>query len=193
MTPRRYIHETRRLAIRCRLEWVDFEGRTGVDDVKNVLRNAEAKQILVVCAPPDVRANLVRARDRLVCDGIAAPAAGEWVNVTSDASVFLLKLKERLLSNVKFIDMRMQGLGLGPGSGTGAGAGAGGAEYAIGAFEGVLCMPPEDKDAARGEGEGEEAGGRDRDRDQSLLELAPLPASHFDVDPRTVCAMCLAW
>lgn len=119
--PTKVIHNRVVVEILCGLKYIDFEGRSDGRSIKAILTHvAPRKLILVRGSQPAIEhlAQHVEATLQHVCKSVVVPSVGHEVDLTSDTSIFKLRLKDGLLDglqvyrvqdvDIAYIDGRLQ-------------------------------------------------------------------------------------
>ncbi|KAJ1939043.1 hypothetical protein EC988_007419, partial [Linderina pennispora] len=101
--PTKLLQDTRRVHVRCRLSFVDLEGRSDGRSVRNILVQLEPKRVVLVhgsAAGTQMLADYCADPEVAVTKEVYAPSVGEIVNVSSGANAYTVKLTDALLTKV---------------------------------------------------------------------------------------------
>ncbi|KAJ1959597.1 hypothetical protein GGI12_004256 [Dipsacomyces acuminosporus] len=103
--PTKLLKEERQVKLRCRLSFIDLEGRSDGRSVRNILVQIEPKRVVIVHGSSEgtqLLADYCRDPEVAVTKEIYTPGIGEIVNVSSGANAYSIKLTDALLSRVHF-------------------------------------------------------------------------------------------
>ncbi|KAI8324141.1 hypothetical protein GQ54DRAFT_244893, partial [Martensiomyces pterosporus] len=112
--PTKLLKEERQVQLKCRLSFIDLEGRSDGRSVRNILVQIEPKRLVIVHGSNEgtqMLADYCRDPEVAVTKEIYTPGIGEIVNVSSGANAYSVKLTDALLSRVQF--SKVQGSMLG--------------------------------------------------------------------------------
>lgn len=102
--PTKCIKEIYELNIKAKLMYIDFEGRSDGESIKKILANIKPKNLIIVHGKekPTKEMEEYCQKQQIVQDRIFTPRVGETVNATLETQIYNVKLKDELVSSLKF-------------------------------------------------------------------------------------------
>ncbi|XP_066932517.1 cleavage and polyadenylation specificity factor subunit 2-like [Clytia hemisphaerica] len=103
--PTKCISQTIQLDIRCTLAYIDFEGRSDGESVKRILSLVKPRQLILVHATEQATRTLAdhcRNSNNMTISNIYTPVVNETVDATRESHIYQVKLKDALVSSLKF-------------------------------------------------------------------------------------------
>jgi len=94
--------------LRCGIKYIDFEGRSDGRSIKAILTHVAPRKLILVRGTPQAIDHLVQHAEQTlkhICKSVVVPNISECVDLTSDTSIFKLRLKETLLDNLEFSEV----------------------------------------------------------------------------------------
>ncbi|KAL9644910.1 hypothetical protein ABK040_005390 [Willaertia magna] len=98
--------ESEELTVRilCKLMYIDFEGRSTVVDIKNILQKINPRKLIVIHGNVESIEELKEyCETKKISEQVKAPKDLEVLDMTMDTNMFKVKLKQELLNQVQFI------------------------------------------------------------------------------------------
>ena len=102
--PTKCITETITLDVRCKIMYIDYEGRSDGESIKKILSNIKPKNLVIIHGneKSTKEMNDYCQKHQIVQDRIFMPKIGEIVNATLETQIYNVKLKDELVSSLKF-------------------------------------------------------------------------------------------
>lgn len=103
--PTKVVHNRVVAELRCNIKYIDFEGRSDGRSIKAILTFVAPRKLILVRGTPAAIDHLAQHAEQTlkhVCKSVTAPNIAECVDLTSDTSIFKLRLKESLLDSLEF-------------------------------------------------------------------------------------------
>ncbi|CAF1052808.1 unnamed protein product [Brachionus calyciflorus] len=103
--PTKCIKETLTLDIRCKIVYIDYEGRSDGESIKKILSNVKPKNLVLIHGSEKSTKEMrdFCQKQQIVQEGrIFTPKIGEIVNATFETQIYNVKLKDELVSSLKF-------------------------------------------------------------------------------------------
>lgn len=103
-TPCKFINEEKIFSIKIRSMYIDFEGRSDGDSIKKIISSIKPKNMIIVHGTEKATVELARycKQAQIVQDTISTPRVGEIVDATSETQIYQVKLKDNIVSDLKF-------------------------------------------------------------------------------------------
>lgn len=103
-TPTKCISEVRELNIRSRLYYIDYSGRSDGESVKKILSSIKPKNLIIVHGSEKSTKDMLDfcQNQKIVQNRIFTPRQNEMVNATLETQIYNVKLKDELVSSLKF-------------------------------------------------------------------------------------------
>lgn len=102
--PTKCVSETIALDVRCKLVYIDYEGRSDGESIKKILSNIKPKNLVIIHGSEKSTKEMKEycQKQQIVQDRIFTPKIGEIVNATLETQIYNIKLKDELVSSLKF-------------------------------------------------------------------------------------------
>eukprot|EP00026_Physarum_polycephalum_P004310 Phypoly_transcript_04328.p1 GENE.Phypoly_transcript_04328~~Phypoly_transcript_04328.p1 ORF type:complete len:736 (+),score=97.57 Phypoly_transcript_04328:38-2209(+) len=103
--PTKVIHSRAVVEVRCGIKYIDFEGRSDGRSIKAILTHVAPRKLILVRGSQAAIDHLVQHAEltlKHTCKSVVVPNVAECVDLTSDTSIFKLRLKDTLLDNLDF-------------------------------------------------------------------------------------------
>ncbi|CAF1481416.1 unnamed protein product, partial [Adineta steineri] len=102
------LREKRELKINAKVLYVDFEARSDRESIGKLLNQIKPKNLILIHSTQDCIEQLEKyCTTRQIVQGkIFAPCVGEIVDATTERNLYQIKLKDSLLSSIKFVKTR---------------------------------------------------------------------------------------
>lgn len=102
--PTKCVSETIALDVRCKLVYIDYEGRSDGESIKKILSNVKPKNLVIIHGNEKSTREMKEycQKHQIVQDRIFTPKIGEIVNATLETQIYNIKLKDELVSSLKF-------------------------------------------------------------------------------------------
>lgn len=102
--PSKYIEMDAVLNLKCRLLYIDFEGRSDGRSVKNIISQMAPRKLMLVHGTYEATQSLASfcQQSELLTDQVYWPALGECVNVSSATNLYQVILTDSLVNALKF-------------------------------------------------------------------------------------------
>ncbi|CAH2225136.1 cleavage and polyadenylation specificity factor subunit 2-like isoform X2 [Pelobates cultripes] len=102
--PAKCVSTTEPLEIKARVTYIDYEGRSDGNSIKKIINQMKPRQLVILHGPPDARRNLAEACRAFGGKDIKVyiPKLHETVNATSETHIYQVRLKDSLVSSLKF-------------------------------------------------------------------------------------------
>ncbi|KAF8385948.1 cpsf-2 [Pristionchus pacificus] len=91
-----------KLEVMCRVEFIDFEGRSDGESIKKILSQIRPKQLIIVHGDKAATQHLADFAKTVVQGSIFTPKLGEIVDATVESRIFQVALSDALLSSLSF-------------------------------------------------------------------------------------------
>lgn len=92
--------------VRCQISFIDYEGRSDSESIKNILSNIKPRNLILIHGPERATNEMHEfcAKQQVVSvpNRIFTPRCGETVNATLETQIFNVRLKDDLMSSLKF-------------------------------------------------------------------------------------------
>uniref|UniRef100_A0A803JRS7 Cleavage and polyadenylation specificity factor subunit 2 n=1 Tax=Xenopus tropicalis TaxID=8364 RepID=A0A803JRS7_XENTR len=90
--------------IKARVTYIDYEGRSDGDSIKKIINQMKPRQLIIVHGPPDATQDLAEACRAFGGKDIKVytPKLHETVDATSETHIYQVRLKDSLVSSLKF-------------------------------------------------------------------------------------------
>ncbi|KAI9205526.1 beta-lactamase-like protein [Polychytrium aggregatum] len=101
--PSEYVTSQIRLFLGCVLVFIDFEGRSDGNSIKNILSQVSPRKLIVVHGSEAATNDLVSScmSDDNMTKDIFAPTVGECINISSSKNIYQIKLTDSLVSSLR--------------------------------------------------------------------------------------------
>ncbi|KAK0400699.1 hypothetical protein QR680_015406 [Steinernema hermaphroditum] len=102
--PTKCVTSKTKVEVLCRVEYIDFEGRSDGESIKKFLGQIKPKQLILVHGSPEATQHLsdyVKEND-LVQGSVFTPCLGEVVDATIESHILQVVLNEQLMSSLVF-------------------------------------------------------------------------------------------
>ncbi len=102
--PTKCVSERRELVIKAKLEFIDYEGRSDGESIKKILSNMKPKNLIVIHGNEKSTTEMLEycQNQKIVQNRIFTPKLNELVNATLETQIYNVKLKDELVSSLKF-------------------------------------------------------------------------------------------
>ncbi|XP_072283809.1 cleavage and polyadenylation specificity factor subunit 2 [Pyxicephalus adspersus] len=102
--PTKCISATEAMEIKARVTYIDYEGRSDGDSIKKIINQMKPRQLVIVHGPPDASQDLAEACRAFGGKDIKVytPKLHETVDATSETHIYQVRLKDSLVSSLKF-------------------------------------------------------------------------------------------
>jgi cleavage and polyadenylation specificity factor subunit 2 len=102
--PTKCVSEERHLEIKAKLHLIDYEGRSDGESIKKILSNMKPKNLIVIHGnEKSTREMMEYCQNQKIVQGrIFTPNLNEFVNATLETQIYNVKLKDELVSSLKF-------------------------------------------------------------------------------------------
>ncbi|KAE8586244.1 hypothetical protein XENTR_v10021605 [Xenopus tropicalis] len=102
--PTKCISATESMEIKARVTYIDYEGRSDGDSIKKIINQMKPRQLIIVHGPPDATQDLAEACRAFGGKDIKVytPKLHETVDATSETHIYQVRLKDSLVSSLKF-------------------------------------------------------------------------------------------
>ncbi|KHJ48938.1 cleavage and polyadenylation specificity factor subunit 2 family protein [Trichuris suis] len=103
--PTKCLRIVQNLEVVCRLELIDFEGRSDSESIKKILHFSKPKQVIIVHGNPEsteLLADYCRKSLGLPKEKVFTPKLGEVVDATIESHIYQVKLSDSIMSSLKF-------------------------------------------------------------------------------------------
>jgi len=103
--PTKVVHNRVVSELRCGIKYIDFEGRSDGRSIKAILTHVAPRKLIIIRGAPPAIDHLVQHVEQTlkhICKSVVVPDISECVDLTSDTSIFKLRLKETLLDSLEF-------------------------------------------------------------------------------------------
>ncbi|KAM3579119.1 hypothetical protein VKS41_008346 [Umbelopsis sp. WA50703] len=103
-TPTKYVSFEERVAVRCMLQYIDFEGLTDGRSIKQILSRIAPRKLIIVHGTPQATAQLSNTLSSLehFTKDVFTPSVGEVLNVSAATNIYRVKLTDALVSALQF-------------------------------------------------------------------------------------------
>ncbi|TKR72525.1 hypothetical protein L596_019958 [Steinernema carpocapsae] len=93
-----------KVQVLCKVEYIDFEGRSDGESIKKILSQIKPKQLILVHGSPQATAHLAQwAKDMDIVQGnVFTPNLGETVDATIESHILQVVLNEQLMTSLSF-------------------------------------------------------------------------------------------
>jgi cleavage and polyadenylation specificity factor subunit 2 len=125
--PTKCIVETLKVSIQCRIEYIDFEGRSDGRSIKKILSHVQPRKLILIHGGVEASHSLATYA-RNMSDGpkaVFTPTLAETLDVTEASNLFRMHLKGNFMESLKFIDIEDL-------------------NYSISYLEGIIMIPPKE-------------------------------------------------
>ncbi|KAI9013228.1 beta-lactamase-like protein [Gaertneriomyces semiglobifer] len=101
--PSKYTEYPGELKIRCKVMYIDFEGRTDGMSIKNILAQVQPRKLIFIHGSEDSTNHLLDhcLNTEALTSEVFAPQIGETVNVSAATNIYQLKLTDSLVSSLR--------------------------------------------------------------------------------------------
>ncbi|XP_065184481.1 cleavage and polyadenylation specificity factor subunit 2-like [Sycon ciliatum] len=103
--PTKVVTTMRRIDVRCRRQFIDFEGRSDGESIKRILNLVKPRQLILVHGSAEASSHLQEychtAKDMSI-NQVWSPAVGDTVDATCESHIFQARLKDSLVTSLKF-------------------------------------------------------------------------------------------
>lgn len=102
--PTKCVTEQVNLNVRCKIISIDYEGRSDGESIKKILLNIKPRNLIIVHGNEKSTLEMQEfcQKQQLVQDRIFMPRVGEMVNATLETQIYNVRLKDELVSSLKF-------------------------------------------------------------------------------------------
>uniref|UniRef100_A0A914CJ17 Cleavage and polyadenylation specificity factor subunit 2 n=1 Tax=Acrobeloides nanus TaxID=290746 RepID=A0A914CJ17_9BILA len=102
--PTKCVSYKNRFEILCKVEFIDFEGRSDGESIKKILAQIKPKQLIIVHGKTDATLHLKQycEQNQVVQGKIFTPTLGEVVDATIESHIFQVTLSDQLMSSLIF-------------------------------------------------------------------------------------------
>ncbi|MEE6494364.1 hypothetical protein FKM82_017112 [Ascaphus truei] len=102
--PTKCVLTTESMEIKARVTYIDYEGRSDGDSIKKIINQMKPRQLVIVHGPPDAGQDLSEACRAFGGKDIKVytPKLHETVDATSETHIYQVRLKDSLVSSLKF-------------------------------------------------------------------------------------------
>ncbi|OCT65073.1 hypothetical protein XELAEV_18041315mg [Xenopus laevis] len=102
--PTKCVSTTESMEIKARVTYIDYEGRSDGDSIKKIINQMKPRQLIIVHGPPDATQDLAEACRAFGGKDIKVytPKLHETVDATSETHIYQVRLKDSLVSSLKF-------------------------------------------------------------------------------------------
>jgi len=136
-TPTKSIRQKYELSINCKIQYIDFEGRSDGRSIKKILNHVQPRKLILIHGSPEATENLVGYCDKSLnptstsgFKRVVAPKTGETIDVTEASDLYRLNLKSNFLESLDFGQIEStQGI-----------------KSCIAYVEGIIMVPPQEQD-----------------------------------------------
>jgi cleavage and polyadenylation specificity factor subunit 2 len=92
------------LQLRCKIISIDYEGRSDGESIKKILLNIKPRNLIIVHGNEKSTLEMQQycQKQQLVQDRIFTPRLGDVVNATLETQIYNVRLKDELVSSLKF-------------------------------------------------------------------------------------------
>ncbi|KAJ1561819.1 cleavage and polyadenylation specificity factor subunit 2 [Cladochytrium tenue] len=102
--PHKYIVKPMNVEVRCRVQYIDFEGRSDGRSVKYLLPEVSPRKILLIHGTEEATNNLrdfCLSTDNITSE-VFCPVLSKWMNVSSATEIYQMTLTDSLVSSLTF-------------------------------------------------------------------------------------------
>lgn len=96
------ISKTLHLNVRCKIEYIDFEGRSDGRSIKTIIGHVMPRKIILVHGSKESSGTLRKYCEEHVTNTVMIPNNDQCVDITSDSSVYKIILKDSFARSLKF-------------------------------------------------------------------------------------------
>jgi len=132
-TPTKSIRQKYELSINCKIQYIDFEGRSDGRSIKKILNHVQPRKLILIHGVPDATEHLVNYCEKSLNPNslsgfkrVVAPKTGETIDVTEASDLYRLNLKSNFLESLNFRQI--------------------GSKSSIAYVEGIIMVPPQEQD-----------------------------------------------
>ncbi|VDK54435.1 unnamed protein product [Anisakis simplex] len=102
--PTKCISQITKIEVLCKVEFIDFEGRSDGDSVKKILSQIKPKQLIIVHGSSSATRHLAQyaSENGIVQGKIFTPRLGEIVDATIESHIYQVTLSDALMSSLIF-------------------------------------------------------------------------------------------
>jgi cleavage and polyadenylation specificity factor subunit 2 len=102
--PTKCIAETVELNVKSKIYFIDYEGRSDGESIKKILANIKPKNLIIVHGSEKSTIEMQEycQKQQIVQNRIFMPRINEVVNATLETQIYNVKLKDELVSSLKF-------------------------------------------------------------------------------------------
>ncbi|KAG8547375.1 hypothetical protein GDO81_028494 [Engystomops pustulosus] len=102
--PTKCVSATEAMEIKARVTYIDYEGRSDGDSIKKIINQMKPRQLVIVHGPPKASQDLAEACRAFGGKDIKVytPKLHETVDATSETHIYQVRLKDSLVSSLKF-------------------------------------------------------------------------------------------
>lgn len=96
--------EKKEINVRCKIQLIDYEGRSDGESIKKILSNIKPRNLIIVHGNEKSTNEMQEycQKQQIVQDRIFTPRLGEVVNATLETQIYNVRLKDELVSSLKF-------------------------------------------------------------------------------------------
>lgn len=91
------------IEVRCRVRFINFEGRSDGKSAKTIIQHVQPRKLIVIHGTEAAKQNLKEfVLRKCECDAVEIPKAGQTVNVTSNTEVVKILIKNSMERQLRF-------------------------------------------------------------------------------------------
>lgn len=102
--PKKSIETTETLSVRCRVEFIDYEGRSDRESVIKILARLQPRKLIIIHGEPEAKKLLAEA-SKETSKQIRIPENGQNVDITSETNIRKVNLTDALLHSLDFVQV----------------------------------------------------------------------------------------
>ncbi|KAH7697660.1 hypothetical protein AAVH_35256 [Aphelenchoides avenae] len=102
--PTKCVRDFTKIEILCKVEFIEFEGRSDGESIKKILAQIKPKQLVIVHGSPANTRDLAEycEQNQIVQGKIFTPTLGEVIDATTESAIFQVTLSDQLMSSLFF-------------------------------------------------------------------------------------------
>lgn len=103
--PTKCVSEIKYLEVKCQISYIDFEGRSDGQSVERILNLVKPRQLILIHGVPAATQKIAKFCETtasLNVSKIYMPHTGEVVDATRESHIYQVKLKDSLVSSLRF-------------------------------------------------------------------------------------------
>lgn len=108
--PTKYVTEVRTFPVAAKVSLIDFEGKSDGESLKRIVSMIKPRRLILVRGTEEATASLATycesVKNELQLDKLFTPKVGEVIDATTESHIYQAKLKDSLVSSLKFSHSR---------------------------------------------------------------------------------------